>query len=192
MALEELRVIETQMAQLDQEMASLLRQHHDAVHRLAQVPGLGVDSAQQILAEVGATAATFPSPKHLASWVGACPGEEESAGVNYSHRSPKGNRQMRRLLNQAANAAVKTKGSIFELVYRRFVPRLGHSQAIRGDCASTLSADLEDSAPGHPVRRTRPGHQQTVPAGAARRMIRELRSLGYRVEPLTSPADNPA
>jgi transposase len=81
MALEELRLIETQIAQLDQEIAILLRQHHDAVHRLAQVPGLGVDSAQQIFAEVGATAATFPSPKHLASWVGACPGEEESAGV---------------------------------------------------------------------------------------------------------------
>jgi transposase len=115
MALEELRLIESQIDQLDQEMASLLSQHQDAVHRLAEVPGLGVDSAQQIIAEVGATAATFPSPKRLSSWVGACPGEEESAGVNYSHRSPKGNRQMRRLLNQAANAAVKTKGSISRL-----------------------------------------------------------------------------
>lgn len=37
---------------------------------------------------------------------------------------------LRRLLNQAANAAVKTKGSIFELVYRRLVPRLGHKQTI--------------------------------------------------------------
>jgi len=54
------------------------------------VPGLGVDSAQQIIAEVGATAATFPSAKHLASWMGACPGTEESAGKNYSHRCPKG------------------------------------------------------------------------------------------------------
>ena len=68
--------------------------------------------------------------RQLASWVGACPGEEESAGVNYSHRSPHGNRQMRRVLNQAANAAVKTKGSIFEVVYRRLVSRLGHAQAI--------------------------------------------------------------
>ena len=59
-----------------------------AVRRLAEVPGLGVDSAQQIIAEVGPTAATFPSEKCLSSWVGACPGDEESAGVNYSHRSP--------------------------------------------------------------------------------------------------------
>jgi hypothetical protein len=37
---------------------------------------------------------------------------------------------MRRLLNQAANAAVKTKRSIFEMVYQRLLPRLGHAQAI--------------------------------------------------------------
>jgi hypothetical protein len=37
---------------------------------------------------------------------------------------------MRRLLNQAANAAARTKGSIFEIVYRRSVARLGHNQAI--------------------------------------------------------------
>ncbi len=98
-------MIEDHLGQLDQQMADLLTAHHDAVQRLAEVPGLGVDSAQQIIAEVGATAATFPSPKHLASWMGACPGNEESAGVNYSHRCPKGNRQMRRVLNQAANAA---------------------------------------------------------------------------------------
>jgi transposase len=128
MALEELQLIEQQICQLDQEIASLLHQHQDAVQRLAEVPGLGVDSAQQIIAEVSAKAATFPSAKNLSSW--ACPGEEESAGVNYSPRSPKGNRNMRRLLNQAANAAVKRKGSIFEIVYRRLVPPLGHNKTI--------------------------------------------------------------
>lgn len=66
MALADLQLIE----QLDQETASLLRQHQDAVQRLAEVPGLGVDSAQQIIAEVGAKAATFASAKNLVSWVG--------------------------------------------------------------------------------------------------------------------------
>src|SRR5207245_7779381 len=118
MALEQLQFLEQQIGQLDQEMASLLHPHQDAVQRLAEVPGLGVDSAQQIIAEVGSTAATFPSAKCLSSWVGACPGYNES-GVNYSHRSPKRNRHMRRLLNQAANAAARTKGSIFEINYDR-------------------------------------------------------------------------
>ena len=87
-------------------------------------------SAQQIIAEVGATASTFPSEKHLSSWVGAGPGEEESAEVNHSRRSPQGNRHMQRILNQAANAAVKLKGSIFQILYDRYVPRLGHNQTI--------------------------------------------------------------
>src|SRR6201987_2715591 len=90
MVLEELQFLEQQIVKLEQEMASLLSQHHEAVQRLAEVPGLGVDSAQQIIAEVGATAATFPSDKQLSSWVGACPGDEESAGVSKNHCSPKG------------------------------------------------------------------------------------------------------
>ena len=162
MALEQLQFLEQQIGQLDKEMASLLSQHQDAVERLAEVPGLGVDSAQQIIAEVGPTAATFPSEKCLSSWVGACPGDDESAGVNYSHRSPKGNRHMRRLLNQAANAAARTKGSIFEIVYRRSVPRLGQESSHRGDCPSAMSADLVDLAPGSPLRRTRPSRHQTI------------------------------
>jgi len=130
MFLEELQRIDQQVGQLDKEMATLLSQDQAAVERLAEVPGLGVDSAQQIIAEVGAKAATFASAKHLSSWVGACPGEDESAGVSKSHRSPKGNRHMRRILNQCANAAAKSKGSIFQIVYGRLVSRLGHNQTI--------------------------------------------------------------
>jgi transposase len=59
LTLEELRMIEDHLGQLDQQMAALLSHHHDAVHRLAEVPGLGVDSAQQIIAEVGAKAGTL-------------------------------------------------------------------------------------------------------------------------------------
>jgi len=68
MTLEELQLLEQQVGQLDQEMASLLSQHQASVQRLAETPGLGVDSAQHIIAEVGATAATFSSAKQLSSW----------------------------------------------------------------------------------------------------------------------------
>jgi hypothetical protein len=43
MILEQLQFLEQQIGQLDQEMASLLNQHQDAVERLTEVPGLGVD-----------------------------------------------------------------------------------------------------------------------------------------------------
>ncbi len=86
MFLEELQFIDQQISELDQELASLLSRHHDAVVHLAEIPGLGVDSAQQIIAEVGAGAATFPSAKQLVmGW--SMPGEEESAEVSKSHRS---------------------------------------------------------------------------------------------------------
>jgi transposase len=187
MALEELRVVEAQIATLDGEMARLIRSHQDAVERLAAVPGLGVDSAQQIIAEVGPAAGTFPSPKHLSSWVGACPGDEESAGVSTSHRSPQGSRPMRRILNQAANAAVKTKGSIFEVVYRRLVPRLGHAQTI-GAIAHRLCRLIWKILHQGVVYEER-GPAVTTQRKQARtaRMIRELRHLGYHVEALTLP-----
>jgi transposase len=192
MTLDELRLIEAQLQQLDEELARLLRTHQDAVQRLAAVPGLGVDSAQQIIAEVGPTAATFLSAKRLASWVGTCPGHDESAGVNHSHRSPNGNRQMRRLLNQAANAAVKTKGSIFELVYRRLVIRLGHAQTI-GAIAHRLCRLVWKILHERVVYEERgPAVTKARAQRRAAKMIRELRSLGYRVEPVLSQPGSPA
>ncbi len=182
MALEQLQFLEQQIGQLDKEMASLLSQHQGAVERLAEVPGLGVDSAQQIIAEVGPTAATFPSEKCLSSWVGVCPGDDESAGVNYSRRSPKGNRHMRRLLNQSANAAARTKGSLFEIVYRRSVPRLGHNQTI--GAISHRQCRLIWLILHQGVRYEERGPAVTKQSKQKRtaKMIRQLRSLGYRIE----------
>ena len=182
MALEQLQFLEQQIGQLDQEMASLLSQHQDAVQRLAEVPGLGVDSAQQIIAEIGPTAATFPSDKCLSSWVGACPGDDESAGVNYSHRSPRGNRHMRRLLNQSANAAARTKGSIFQIVYRRSVPRLGHNQTIGAIAHRQCRLIWLILHQGVRYEERGPAVTKRSKQKRTARMIRQLRSIGYRVE----------
>jgi len=84
MVSEELRLIDEQIGELDKEMASLLSEHQDAFERLAEVPGLGVDPAQQIIAEVGPTAATFPSEKCLSSCVGACPGDGPPSHKHWS------------------------------------------------------------------------------------------------------------
>src|ERR1700756_4619458 len=52
--LQRLQLIDQQMARLNSMIAAAMKAHQDAVIRLAEVPGLGVDSAQQIIAEVGA------------------------------------------------------------------------------------------------------------------------------------------
>jgi hypothetical protein len=95
---------------------------------------------------------------------------------------------MRRILNQCANAAVKHKGSIFEILYRRLVPRLGHNKTI-GAIAHRLcrliwiilhtGVRYEERGPAVSEKSRR---ARTV------RMIRTLRNLGYRVEPLGNPA----
>ena len=186
MFLEELQLIDQQISQLDQELATLLSRHQDAVEHLAEVPGLGVDSAQQIIAEVGAKAATFPSAKQLSSWVGACPGDDESAGVSKSHRSPKGNRHMRRILNQTANAAAKSKGTVFEIVYRRLTPRLGHNQTIGAIAHRLCRLIWIILHEGVRYEERGPSVSAFSKRRRTNRMIRELRGLGYRVEPLVT------
>ena len=188
MALEELQLIEVHIEKLEREAMDLLQEHQVVVQRVAEVPGFGVDSVLQMIAEVGPTAAAFRSEKALSSWVGVCPGNEESAGESHSTRSPKGNRQMRRLLNQAAHAAVKVKGSIFEVTFRRLLPRLGYKQAIWA-IAHRLCRLLWLIL--HKGVRYR---ERGLEVGArsirmrAARMIKELQKLGYRVDGGPLPA----
>jgi transposase len=180
--LERLDVLDRHIENLNQMIAASLRTHQAAVMRLAEVPGLGVDSAQQIIAEVGADARTFDTPARMASWGGFCPGTEESAGENHNSRCPKGNKYLRRVLNQAAQAAVKKKGSHLQAVFRRLLPRLGYKQALwaiaRRLCVIIWKI-LHDG-----VQYIEYGELPTPTAARLRvqKMLRALRRLGYTVE----------
>ena len=179
--LERLALLDQQIGKLDQMTATALKQHEDAVTRVAQIPGLGVDSAQQLIAEVGVDAATFPSAGEFSSWVGVCPGSNVSAEQNQSSRSAKGNRFVRRLLNQAAHAAVKKKNSHFQSVFRRLLPKLGYEGAIwavahrLGCVVWKILHDgvtfVEQGSETDPKAKKR----------RARRLTQALRKLGYNV-----------
>jgi len=130
MDLERLQLLDRQIEKLDKLAAEALKKHTEAVIRLAEAPGFAADSAQQVIAEAGVDAKAFPSAAQFASWVGTCPGSEESAEKNHSSRSPKGNRFLRRILTQAAQAAVKKKGCHLQSVFRRLLPKLGYNGAI--------------------------------------------------------------
>jgi len=116
--LDMLSKIDDVIGSLDRLLADELKQHQEAVLRLAEMPGLGVDSAQRLIAEIGVDAETFPTAEDFASWFGGCPGSNISAEQNHSSRTPKGNRYVRKLLTQAAQAAVKKKGSVFQALVR--------------------------------------------------------------------------
>ncbi len=182
MTLASLQLIEDQMEQLDREAAGLMQGHQEAVLRLAEIPGCGPDSAHQMIAEIGATAAAFDSAKALSSWVGVCPGDEESAGESKSTRSPKGNRNMRRLLNQAAHAAVKTNGSIFQIAFRRLRTRMSYQAAIWAIAHRICRLIWLILHKG--VHYQERGGEVSAKSRQTRtaRMLKELRKLGYRIE----------
>jgi transposase len=188
--LERLALLDEQIGRLDQMMATALKQHEDAVTRVAQMPGFGVDSAQQIIAEVGVDAESFPSAGQFSSWAGTCPGTEESAEQNHSSRSPKGNRFVRRILTQAAQAAVQKKNSHFQSVFRRLLPRLGYKGAIWAIAhrlGRLLWKILHDG-----IRYVEQG-TETNPKARKRRaqkLAQALRKLGYNVS-LTSIQPEP-
>lgn len=127
--LEEARLYTQQIARMDICIAQSMAEYAATIQRLCQLPGVDVTAAQQLIAEIGPEAATFPSPQQLASWVGVCPGKQESAGVNVSSRSAKGNRYLRRLLCQIAWAATHAKGTFFAGLFRRWTTKLGAKAA---------------------------------------------------------------
>lgn len=48
---------------------------------LDSIPGINEDSAKAIIAEIGVNMNQFSTVKHLTSWAGMSPGNNESAGV---------------------------------------------------------------------------------------------------------------
>jgi transposase len=151
------------------------------VARLAEVPGLQADSAQRIIAEIGPAAETFATAGNLASWVGVCPGEEESAEENHNPRSPKGNKQMRQILTQVAQAAVRTNGSHFQAEFRRKLPRLGYAKAIWAVAHKVCRVVWKILHQG--VRYIEYGEYPNPKARKRRiqRMLQSLRKLGFEV-----------
>jgi len=195
MHLERLRLLDEQIAQLGQMTATALKTDEQAVIRLAQVPGFGVASAQQMIAEAGVDAEAFASAGEFASWSGICPGSDVSAEENHSSRSPKGNRYVRRILTEAAQAAVKKKGSHFQNVFRRFLVKQGYAGAIwvvAHRLARLVWKILHDD-----VSYIEQG-EETNPKARQRRaqkLAKALRKLGYSVtladlHPAPLPAAN--
>jgi hypothetical protein len=179
-------LLDDQIEQLLLQAAGLMKPHQDAVQRLAEVPGFGVDSGLQIVAEVGPRAEVFPRSGNLCSWVGSIPGEQISAGKNASSTSPKGNRQMRRILTEAAQAAIQQKGNVFEVKFRKFITHMDYPKAIW--CVAHFMCKIVWKILHDGVRYEErgPGVEASNAHRRQQRMIRNLKAAGYSVLP---PAD---
>jgi transposase len=192
--LQQIDQLENQIQQIDQQLAQAQHQHREAAARLCEVPGIDLHAARQILAEIGPEVAAFASPEQLASWAGVCPGRQESAEISYSNRCPKGNRHLKRILNQAAWAAIRTKGSYFQLRFQRWA-HLGVQKAAWAVAHKLLRLIWKILRLG--VRYQERGPLIMDPQAAKRlrlRHTRALRKLGFAVTliPLTAQTESPA
>jgi transposase len=104
---------------------------HIVLHLAAQLPGITELSATLILAEIGADMSVFESDKHLASWAGLAPSNDQSAGKKKSVRISKAGQFLKPLLVQCALSAIKSKKQpYFAIKYRRLKSQRGHKKAI--------------------------------------------------------------
>jgi transposase len=185
--LEQLDTIDRHMAQIDESLAQALVPHQDAIERLSEIPGIGVRTAQHIVAETGPKADVFDSAGKLASWAGMCPGQQESAGVSVSSRSAKGNWMLRRTLCQTAWAAIATKGSEAQRRFQRWRLRIGTQKAVWAIAHYQLRIIWKVLHDG--VRYRSPDTEslaQSALLARAKRAINDLRRLGYAVS-ITPP-----
>jgi transposase len=191
--MDQVRLLRQQIGEIHQALAAAMKEHAVCLYRLCQIPGIQMDAAQELLAEIGPKAAAFASPERFASWVGVCPGSQESAGVCYSHRSAKGNRYLRRLLCQIAWGAIHTRQSFFAGLFGRLLPRLdskGAAWAVAHRLAKVIWLVLHQ---GMDYREKGPAPQNVNTLfRKLRRLTREFAAQGIDVSDLLSSPANAA
>jgi transposase len=112
-----------------------------AVEVLRTMDGIETRTAQAIIGEIGTDMSVFATARHLCSWAGRCPGNDQSAGKRRSGRTRKGSRWLHDALKDAAMAAIRTRDSYFQAQYQRLRPRLGPQPRAR--CGHALDADRD-------------------------------------------------
>ena len=153
-----------------------------AVELLDTIPGVDRRLAEVMVAEMGIDMSRFPSERHLASWAGVAPGNNESAGKRRSGKTPPGNRALRTGLVQAAHAAVRKKGSYLSAQYHRLAARRGKKRAIVAVAHSILVMAYHILSRQEPYRELGGNYfDERKREFVVNRLIHRLEKLGYQV-----------
>jgi len=183
--MDQVRLLRQQVEEINQVLAEAMKDHLPVLHRLNQMPGVDLYAAQELLSEIGPGATAFASAEQFASWVGVCPGNQESAGVCSNHRSAKGNRYLRRLLCQIAWAAVHTKETFFAGLFARLKPRIegkGAVWAVAHRIAKVIWLVLHNHV-DYQEKGSAPPNERTL-VRKFKRMLKEFGRLGLDVRAL--------
>jgi transposase len=150
---------------------------------ICTTPGFEVTSAQHVFVEIGGDINLFPTEGHLSSWIGICPGNNESAGKRKSGHITKGNRWLKGLLVQTANAASRTRGTYLKAFYHRVAARRGKKRAVVAVAhkqAGIIYHELSEAKPYQELGEN--FFDRLNQKSLEHRLVRRLQGLGYHVE----------
>jgi transposase len=159
------------------------------VELLCTIPGVQRRAAEVIIAETGGDMSKFPTAKHLVSWAGVCPGNDQSAGKRRSGKTAKGSKWLRATLTESAKAAAHTKNTYLAAQYVRLRVRRGANKASVAVANSILTSvwhmlttaeTYVDLGGDYFTRRN--------PERATKRLVAQLEKLGHIVTLQTAPS----
>ena len=145
---EKLKVIRSHMdhlesgkSNLESVILSLAEQFKPQIELVMTVPGIQLFSAIAVIAEIGVDMSVFPSVKHLCSWAGLVPQNNESAGKKKTTRITRAGAYIKPLLVQCALAVCKSdRHPEIKSRYLALKKRRGHKKAIIAICRMLLTA----------------------------------------------------
>ena len=135
--------IEAHILRIEAEILRLAEPYAFALELIRTVPGFSSNpmTAIAVISEIGVDMSVFPTAKHLSSWAGCCPRNDQSGGKRKSTRISRAGVYIKPLLVQVANGLIKSdKHPEFKERYRRLKARRGHKKALIAICRMFLTA----------------------------------------------------
>lgn len=181
--------LDQECARIEAKIAEMAAPYADVLRRLDTLPGVDITTALVLLAEFGDDMSQFPTPGHLASWAGLCPGNAESAGKRFSGRTRKGDRYVRRILIQSAWAAARTQDCFLAALFFRMARRRGEKKAALAVAHRLLLIAWHILAEEGVEYKERGGDyfDRRNPERTARKLSRRLEAIGYKVTLVAPP-----
>ena len=174
--------LDEQIDRLSDAIEEQIRPFAAAVELLCTVVGIQHRGAQCIIAEIGADMSRFASARHLASWAGQCPGNDQSAGKRRSGKTRNGSKWLDFALEEAAMAAIRVKANYPAAQYRRLKPRRGHKRALGAVKHSLICAIWHMLSTGETYRDLGADYfTQRDPQRQTKRLVKQLQRLGHHV-----------
>ncbi len=121
--------LEGAIERLSRQIEERLRPFEQQIGWLDTIPGVNRRTAEVLWAETGGDMSRFASARHLASWAGMCPGNNESAGKRRTGRTRRGSSWLRQCLIEAAHGAARAKNKYLSSQYHRLAARRGKKKA---------------------------------------------------------------